>query len=44
MEDNTRKFIQKHLGFDDKEMEIFLGNPKNLVRNRNPRPLGVVRV
>ena len=30
MDDNARKFIQTHLGYDDEELEIFLSNPKNV--------------
>ena len=30
MDENTKKFIQAHLGYDDQELEIFLGNPKNV--------------
>jgi len=30
MDDNTRKFIQTHLGYEDEEMEMFLSNPKNV--------------
>ena len=30
MDDNTRKFIQTHLGYQDEEMEMFLSNPKNV--------------
>ncbi len=30
MDENALKFIQKHLGYDDEELEIFLSNPKNV--------------
>src|SRR4030042_4292241 len=30
MDDNARKFIQTHHGYDDEELEIFLSNPKNV--------------
>ena len=29
MDNNTRNFIKRHLGYDDEELEIFLSNSKN---------------
>ncbi len=30
MDDNARRFIQEHLGYNDEELEIFLNNKKNV--------------